>query len=91
MKSSKKHLVILTTNRYIELTIEERQEALKKSRWNVFMYLGIAALLFAFALYPFMSTSMQVDEGFGSADKSITVGAFPYPERISLTSQLMSK
>ena len=48
-----------------ELTIEERQEALKKARWNVFMYLGIAALLFAFALYPFMSTSMQVDEGFG--------------------------
>ena len=60
-----------------ELTIEERQEALKKARWNVFMYLGIAALLFAFALYPFMSTSMQVDEGFGSADKSITVWGLP--------------
>ncbi len=60
-----------------ELTIEERQEALKKARWNVFMYLGIAALLFAFALYPFMSTSMEVDEGFGSADKSITVWGLP--------------
>ncbi len=29
-----------------ELTIEERQEALKRSRWNVFMYLGLAALFF---------------------------------------------
>ena len=46
-----------------ELTIEERQEALKRARWNVFMYLGLAALLFGFALYPFMSTTMDVDEG----------------------------
>ena len=62
-----------------ELTLEDHQEALKKARWNVFMYLGIAALLFAFALYPFMSTSMQVDEGFGSADKPITVWGLPVP------------
>ena len=46
-----------------ELTIEERQEALKRARWNVLMYLGLAALLFGFALYPFMSTTMDVDEG----------------------------
>jgi hypothetical protein len=47
-------------------TIEEHQEALKKSRWNVFMYLGIAALLFAFALFPFshsaeMTTGVEGD------------------------------
>ena len=60
-----------------ELTIEERQEALKKARWNVFMYLGVAALLFAFALYPFMSMSMDVDEGIGSTDKAITVWGLP--------------
>ena len=34
-----------------ELTIEERQEALKRARWNVFMYLGLAALLFGCLLY----------------------------------------
>lgn len=45
-----------------ELTLEERQQALKRSRWNVFMYLGIAALLFAFALYPFVNTSLEVDQ-----------------------------
>jgi hypothetical protein len=43
-------------------TIEEHKEALKKSRWNVFMYLGIAALLFAFALFPF-SHSMEMTTG----------------------------
>ena len=42
-----------------ELTLEERQQALKKSRWNVFMYLGIAALFFAFALYPLVNTSLE--------------------------------
>ena len=61
----------------VELTIEERQEALKRARWNVFLYLGLAALLFGFALYPFMSTSMEVDEGIGSIDKSITVWGLP--------------
>ena len=60
-----------------ELTIEERQEALKRARWNVFMYLGLAALLFGFALYPFMSTTMDVDEGIGSTDKTITVWGLP--------------
>ena len=44
-----------------ELTLEERQHALKRARWNVFLYLGIAALLFAFALYPFLSTSMKIE------------------------------
>ena len=36
-----------------EMTLEERQDALKRSRWNVFLYLGLAALMFGFALFPF--------------------------------------
>ena len=36
-----------------EMTIEDRKLALRKSRWNVFMYLGIAVLFFSFALFPF--------------------------------------
>ena len=34
-----------------ELTFQERQDALKKSRWNVFLYLGIAVILFGFAVH----------------------------------------
>ena len=60
-----------------ELTIEERQVALKRARWNVFLYLGLAALLFGFALYPFMSTTMDVDEGAGSAEIPIRVWGIP--------------
>jgi hypothetical protein len=60
-----------------EMTIEERQEALKKSRWNVFMYLGLAVVLFGFALYPFMSLSLHVDEGVGSVEETVTVWALP--------------
>lgn len=62
-----------------EMTIEERQDALKKSRWNVFMYLGLAALFFGFALYPFMSTVLYVDEGIGSIDKTIDVWGMDTP------------
>ena len=45
-----------------ELTIEERQEALKRARWNVLMYLGLAALLFGFALYPVSYTHLRAHE-----------------------------
>ena len=34
------------------LTLEQRQTELKKSRWNVFLWLGIAVLMFTFALFP---------------------------------------
>ena len=59
-----------------ELTLEERQHALKRARWNVFLYLGIAALLFAFALYPFLSTSFEADKNSGYAEQEITVWVF---------------
>ncbi|MBT4066936.1 MAG: hypothetical protein HOE76_06955 [Euryarchaeota archaeon] len=62
-----------------EMTIEERKDALKKSRWNVFMYLGLAALFFSFALYPFMGISMSADEGFGDSSQPITVWGLPIP------------
>ena len=56
-----------------ELTLEDHQEALKKSRWNVFMYLGLAVVLFGFALFPFMSLTLSVDEGIGSIDTTVDV------------------
>ncbi|MDC0056019.1 hypothetical protein OAJ94_03095 [Deltaproteobacteria bacterium] len=35
-----------------DLSISELRTKVKKARWNVFMYLGIAAIMFAFALIP---------------------------------------
>ena len=40
-------------------SLEERQEKMKRSRWNVLMYLGLAAILFSFSLVP-MTTEMEV-------------------------------
>ena len=61
----------------VELTLEQRQEKLKKTRWNVFMYLGLAALFFGFALYPFMGFTMSVDEGIGSNEFPLQVWGLP--------------
>ena len=47
-----------------ELTLQERQDALKKSRWNVFLYLGIAVILFGFALFPFSNTIDLEDSNY---------------------------
>ena len=44
----------------VEITIEKRLAILRKSRWNVFMYLGIAVLMFAFAMFPF-SHEIEMD------------------------------
>lgn len=49
-------------------TLASLQEALKKSRWNVFMFLGIALLMFAFALFPM---PMDADFEYGAAQKDI--------------------
>lgn len=35
-----------------DLSISELRTKVKKARWNVFMYLGVAAIMFAFALIP---------------------------------------
>ena len=47
-----------------DMTLEERQEALKRSRWNVFLYLGLAALMFGFALFPFPFTAEPVGNSY---------------------------
>jgi hypothetical protein len=52
------------------MTLEQRQEALKQSRWNVFLWLGIAVLMFGFALFP-MSFDESYDAYTNSAEKDI--------------------
>ena len=53
-----------------EMSIDERKERLKKARWNVFLYLGVAAILFGFALFP-MPFSAEYDDFSKSAEKDI--------------------
>jgi hypothetical protein len=53
-----------------ELSLEERKERLNKARWNVFLYLGVAAILFGFALFP-MPFSAEFDDFSKSAEKDI--------------------
>jgi hypothetical protein len=53
-----------------EMSIDERKERLKKARWNVFLYLGVAAILFGFALFP-MPFSADYDDFSKSAEKDI--------------------
>ena len=52
------------------MTLEQRQEALKQSRWNVFLWLGIAVLMFGFALFP-MSFDENYDGFTNSAETDI--------------------
>jgi hypothetical protein len=53
-----------------EMSMDERKGRLKQARWNVFMYLGIAAILFGFALFP-MPFSADYDGFTTSAEKDI--------------------
>ena len=53
-----------------ELTLDQRKDELKKSRWNVFLWLGIAVLMFTFALFP-MPFSASYDDFTDSAEKDI--------------------
>lgn len=53
-----------------DLSLEERQERLKKARWNVFLYLGVAAIFFGFALFP-MPFSADLDDFSKSAEKDV--------------------
>ncbi|GIS27743.1 MAG: hypothetical protein CM15mP128_5020 [Methanobacteriota archaeon] len=56
-----------------EMTLEQREEALKRSRWNVFMFLGIAVILFGFALFP-MPFSADYQTSIGGAQATKDVG-----------------
>lgn len=49
-------------------TLSSLQASLKKSRWNVFMFLGLALLMFGFALFPM---SMDADFEYGTAEKDL--------------------
>ena len=53
-----------------EMSLEERKERLKKARWNVFLYLGVAAIFFGFALFP-MPFSAEFDDFSKSAEKDV--------------------
>ena len=44
----------------VELTLEEKEILLKKSRWNVFLSLGLAIIMFILSLVP-ISTGLVVD------------------------------
>lgn len=52
------------------LTMDERNEQLKQARWNVFLWLGIAVIMFLFALFP-MPFSADYDGLTNSAEKDI--------------------
>lgn len=57
-------------------TLSSLQASLKKSRWNVFMFLGLAFLMFGFALFPM---SMDADFEFGTAEKDLGLVWGPSP------------
>ena len=44
------------------------KESLKKSRWNVFLFLGLAFLMFGFALFPM---PMDADFEYGTAEQDL--------------------
>ena len=78
-----------------DISIEERKERLKKARWNVFLYLGVAAILFGFALFP-MPFSAEYDDFSKSAEKDIGLvwglpidgeGLFDVPMRLTVTAE----
>ena len=57
-------------------TLSSLQASLKKSRWNVFMFLGLAFLMFGFALFPM---SMDADFEYGTAEKDLGLVWGPSP------------
>jgi hypothetical protein len=62
-----------------DMSLEGRKAALKQARWNVFLFLGIAAILFGFALFP-MPFGADYDNFTNSAEKDIGyVWGLPIP------------
>ena len=51
-------------------TLSSLQASLKKSRWNVFMFLGLAFLMFGFALFP-LSLEVDFDTFTGTAEEDL--------------------
>lgn len=76
-----------------EMSLDERKERLKRTRWNVFLYLGVAAIMFGFALFP-MPFSAEYDDFTDSAQKDIGLvwglplsgeGLFDVPMNVEVT------
>ena len=53
-----------------EPSLESLKAELKKSRWNVFLFLGVALIMFGFALFP-MSVNIDYDNLWGTSEKDI--------------------
>jgi len=53
-----------------EQSIESLKDELKKSRWNVFLFLGVAFVMFGFALFP-MTIGVDYDKLWGTSEKDI--------------------
>ena len=51
-------------------TLSSLRASLKKSRWNVFMFLGLAVLMFGFALFP-LSLDVEFDPFTGTAEEDL--------------------
>ena len=64
-----------------EMSLEQREEALQRSRWNVFMFLGIAVILFGFALFPMpFYADYQASLGVAQATKDVgLIWGMPIP------------
>jgi len=56
-----------------EMSLEARLEGLERARWNVFMFLGVTVIMFAFALFP-MSFSTEYQASFAGAQATKDVG-----------------
>ena len=70
------------------MSLEGRKGALKQARWNVFLYLGVAAILFGFALFP-MPFGADYDDFTNSAEKDVGyIWGLPIPKYIQHLSLL---
>ena len=50
--------------------IKSLKDAIKKSRWNVFLLLGVSLVMFGFALFP-LTMSVPYDDLWGTSEKDI--------------------
>ena len=53
-----------------EVSLEKLEADLKRSKWSVFLFVGITVVMFGFALFP-MSTNVPYDGLWGAAEKDI--------------------
>ncbi|MBT3772371.1 MAG: hypothetical protein HOE92_08155 [Euryarchaeota archaeon] len=61
--------------------VEELRETVKKARWNVYLFLGVGAILFGFSLFP-LSTPGIWDDGNLQSDSFSSLGTIEAPQSI---------